>query len=136
MILYSTNHQSPEVSLREAVVRGLPPDNGLYMPSFFPMVSSDFLKNIAFMDFNEMAFNILSNLFKGYIPETELQGIIDAAFDFDAPIHWLKDGSGVLELYHGPTLAFKDFGARFMGRLLEYFLRDEDEFKKLSLVHN
>lgn len=127
MELYSTKHISPNVMLDEAVKNGLPPDNGLYMPVRLEKMKDEFFQNIHEMSFNEIAFEVLSHLFKDYISASDLQNIIDKAFGFDAPIHWLEDEIGILELFHGPTLAFKDFGARFMGRLLEYFLRNNKE---------
>ncbi len=127
MQLYSTKHISPDVDLREAVLRGLPPDNGLYMPYRIEAMDVDFFHDLPNLSFNEMAFKVLKHLFAGYIPENDLHEIIDKAFGFDAPIHWLEENLGVLELFHGPTLAFKDFGARFMGRLFEYFLKDNDQ---------
>ncbi|MEZ5003326.1 MAG: threonine synthase [Chitinophagales bacterium] len=127
MELYSTKHISPNVMLDEAVKNGLPPDNGLYMPIRMEKMKDEFFQNIHKMSFNEIAFEVLSHLFKDYISASDLQNIIDKAFGFDAPIHWLEDEIGILELFHGPTLAFKDFGARFMGRLLEYFLRNNKE---------
>lgn len=127
MTFYSTNHQSPEVSLEEAVIRGLPPDNGLYMPKRIHALPPGFIGELPRMDFNEMAYGVLDRMFAGSLPPADLRRILDAAFDFDAPVHWVDDNRGILELFHGPTLAFKDFGARFMGRLLEYFLRNRDQ---------
>jgi threonine synthase len=127
MILYSTRHIAPEVDLEQAVKTGLPPDNGLYMPSRIPTLSAGEIGDLVDMPFNDMAHSVLSRLFGDYFPAGDLRGIIDAAFDFDAPIHWLDNRTGILELFHGPTLAFKDFGARFMGRLLEYFLQEEND---------
>ena len=126
MILHSTRHIAPDVDLAAAVKRGLPPDNGLYMPNQIRTLNADFLKSISDHSFNDMAFAILANQLDGYINDRDLRSIIDAAFNFDAPIHWLEENVGILELFQGPTLAFKDFGARFMGRLLEYFLKDEN----------
>lgn len=127
MKLYSTRHEAPEVDLDQAVKTGLPPDNGLYMPERIPALPPEVLRAIPDMPFNDLARTVLSNLFGDYISSADLSDIIDAAFDFDAPVHWLEDDTGILELFHGPTLAFKDFGARFMGRLLEYFLRNEEQ---------
>ncbi len=127
MQLYSTKHISPNVSLDQAVKNSLPPDNGLYMPIELKRMDQSFFDSISELSFNEIANKVLGHIFGDYIPSDDLKEIIEAAFGFDAPIHWLNEEEGVLELFHGPTLAFKDFGARFMGRLLEYFLRDNND---------
>lgn len=127
MKLYSTNHQSPEVDLREAVTIGLPPDNGLYLPNDLPSMKESEIDALTAMDFDEMAFSVLNHLLAGYIPAGDLQTIVQKAFGFDASLHELEDQFYIQELFHGPTLAFKDFGARFMGRLFEYFLRNSDQ---------
>jgi len=125
MKLYSTNHISPEVDLKEAVLRGLPPDNGLYMPDRIGKLPLSFWDRLSGMSFIEMAAEVVDHLVQGYIPRKELEHIIADAYDFDAPLISLDDHTAILELFHGPTLAFKDFGARFMGRLMGYFLRGE-----------
>ncbi len=126
MKLYSTKHQSPDVDLREAVLKGLPPDNGLYMPYEVHPLPQKFWDNLDSYTFTEMAYHIAHNFIGASIPETELNKIIQQAYDFDAPLIEVGDYS-VLELFHGPTLAFKDFGARFMGRLMGYYLRNNDK---------
>ena len=113
--------------LDEAVKNGLPPDNGLYMPVNLSPLPSTFFTSLDKLSFDEMAFQVLKHLFGDYIPANDLKNIIKKAFGFDAPVHWLDEKTGILELFHGPTLAFKDFGARFMGRLLEYFLKDNNQ---------
>jgi len=126
MLLYSTRRQSPDVDLRHAVLKGLPPDNGLYMPhELFPLPSS-FFSELEQLSFNEMAIRITRHVVGDYIPEEDIRQIINDAYDFEAPI--VKTGDiQVLELFQGPTLAFKDFGARFMGRLMGYFLKGSTE---------
>jgi len=126
MQLYSTKHQSPDVDLKEAVLKGLPQDNGLYMPYNIPLLPQNFWDNLDSYNFREMAFHIARNFIGDYIPKEELNKIIQDAYNFDAPLIEVGDYN-VLELYNGPTLAFKDFGARFMGRLMGYFLRDNDK---------
>lgn len=122
MQLYSTKRISPDVDLKEAVLKGLPPDNGLYMPyEMFPLPAS-FYDQLSEMTFNEMAEKITQHIVGDYIPEEEIKKIIEQAYNFDAPLVDLGDIK-ILELFQGPTLAFKDFGARFMGRLMGYFLR-------------
>jgi threonine synthase len=126
MQLYSTKHQSPDVDLKEAVLRGLPQDNGLYMPYQINPLPQKFWDNLDSYTFTEMAYHIAHNFIGDYIPKEELNKIIQEAYNFDAPLIEVGDYS-VLELYNGPTLAFKDFGARFMGRLMGYFLRGNDK---------
>ncbi|MEZ5024965.1 MAG: threonine synthase [Chitinophagales bacterium] len=123
MKLYSTKHISPDVDLREAVLKGLPDDNGLYMPYTISPLPEKFWKNLDNYTFCEMAFHIAKHLIGDDIPDNELNKIIQEAYSFDAPLIEVGDYN-VLELFHGPTLAFKDFGARFMGRLMGYFLKD------------
>jgi threonine synthase len=126
MKLYSTKHQSPDVDLKEAVLKGLPPDNGLYMPYQINPLPQKFWDNLNHYTFSEMAFHIAQNFIGDYIPKEELNKIIHEAYNFDAPLIEVGDYN-ILELYNGPTLAFKDFGARFMGRLMGYFLRNNDK---------
>ncbi len=125
MKLYSTKHQSPDVDLKEAVLKGLPPDNGLYMPYEVNPLPQRFWDHLDSYTFTEMAYHIAHNFIGESIPAAELNKIIQQAYDFDAPLIEVGDYS-VLELFHGPTLAFKDFGARFMGRLMGYYLRNND----------
>ena len=126
MKLYSTNKISPDVDLKTAVLQGLPPDNGLYMPYEIPILPEGFWKNLSSYSFSEMAFHIAKNLFGNDISDKDLNQIIHQAFTFEAPLIEVGD-SYILELFHGPTLAFKDFGARFMGQLSGYFLRGNDK---------
>lgn len=125
MKLYSTKHQSPAIDLSTAVLKGLPPDNGLYMPYEIPKLNDDFWKNLDAYSYNEMAFHIAKNLIGDDVSDVDLLKIIEQAYNFDAPLVSLKE-QYILELFHGPTLAFKDFGARFMGRLMGHFLRNEN----------
>ncbi len=126
MKLYSTKNISPDVDLKEAVLKGLPADNGLYMPYEINPLPQKFWDNLDSYTFSEMAFHIAQHLIGDVIPAAELNKIIQEAYNFDAPLIEVGDYN-VLELYNGPTLAFKDFGARFMGRLMGYFLRDNDK---------
>ncbi|MFN8281744.1 MAG: threonine synthase [Chitinophagales bacterium] len=126
MILYSTKHQSPNVDLKEAVLKGLPSDNGLYMPETISPLPQSFWNNLDNYTFTEMAFHIAKHLTDGAIPDADLNKIIQDAYNFDAPLIEVGDYN-ILELFEGPTLAFKDFGARFMGRLTGYFLRNNDK---------
>jgi threonine synthase len=123
MILYSTNHQSPDVSLEEAVFRGLPPDNGLYMPHVIPTLPASFFENIDKMSITDIAFEVSKALLNDDISEFDLKMIVERAIDFDAPVVEIEENTHVLELFHGPSMAFKDFGARFMASLMSYFLQ-------------
>ncbi|MCC6516721.1 MAG: threonine synthase [Chitinophagales bacterium] len=126
MKLYSTKHISPDVDLKEAVLKGLPSDNGLYMPYEINPLPQKFWDNLDNYTFCEMAFHVAKHLIGDAVPDEALNKIIQDAYNFDAPLIEVGDYS-VLELFDGPTLAFKDFGARFMGRLMGYFLKDNDK---------
>lgn len=132
MKLYSTKHQSADVNFEEAIFKGLPSDNGLYMPYEIPQLSSDFINNIDKYSFQEIAFEVASKLIGDELPSNVLKSIIDEAINFEAPVYELSKEIGVLELFHGPSLAFKDFGARFMSRVMGYFLAKGSE--KLNIL--
>ena len=123
MILYSTNHQSPDVSLEEAIFRGLPSDNGLYMPKIIPTLPTSFFENIDKMSITDIAFEVSKALLSDDISDSDLKMIVERAIDFDAPLVEIEENTHVLELFHGPSMAFKDFGARFMASLMSYFLQ-------------
>ncbi len=127
MRLYSTNNKDKFVSLKEAVMKGLPEDNGLFMPEDIPQLPKEFIQNLTDYSFEEIAYNVCSSLFKGVIPEDILRTICSETVNFPAPIVKLDDNRYVLELFHGPSLAFKDFGARFMARLMGYFNQGNDK---------
>ncbi len=127
MKYYSTNRNVPSVSFREAVFKGLPDDNGLYMPEEIPSVFSDFLKDPKKFTFQDIAFLTAKPYLKGEISDEELKNIIEDAFNFPVPVKQVHDNIHVLELFHGPTLAFKDFGARFMSRVMGHFLKSENK---------
>ena len=126
MRLVSTKGQVEEVGLKEAVFKGLPDDNGLYMPTGIPNLSSDFIDNIEKYDFQTIAYEITSALIGEEIAAQDLEGIIKDAVNFDAPLVKVMDDTYCLELFHGPSLAFKDFGARFMSRLMGHYLKNEN----------
>ncbi|MBO5085463.1 MAG: threonine synthase [Bacteroidaceae bacterium] len=121
MHYYSTNQQAPLASLEEAVVRGLATDKGLYMPERIKQLPKDFFDGIAEMSFQEIAYQVADAFFGEDIPAEELKRIVYDTLAFDAPVVYVDGNIHSLELYHGPTLAFKDVGARFMARLLGYF---------------
>ena len=127
MELYSTQNKAPQASFKQALFRGLPPDNGLYMPKVVPTLPEGFFKQIGNLTFQEIAFEVCKNLLQEEIPATDLKKIVEEAINFDAPIVQLEPNVFALELFHGPTLAFKDFGARFMAYVMGYFLRQEDQ---------
>jgi threonine synthase len=125
MQFYSTNNQVPSVSFKEAVLKGLPDDNGLYMPEEIPQFSRDFIKELPELEFRDIAFESAKLIIGDEIPERKLREIVDDAFNFDVILRQIHDDIHVLELFHGPTLAFKDFGARFMARAMGYFLESD-----------
>ena len=125
MKLYSTANRNATATFEEAVVRGMADDGGLYMPSTFPMFPREFFRSLGEYSFQETSFRVAKALIEDEIPDEALRGIVDGAISFPAPVHRLDSCTGVLELFHGPTLAFKDFGARFMARTLAYFKRNE-----------
>ncbi|KXX67501.1 threonine synthase [Flammeovirga sp. SJP92] len=122
MIYYSTKRQAEEASLKKALFKGLPEDNGLYMPETIAKLPQEFFDNIENLSFQDIAFEVTNALLGGDVPSEEIRKIVDDAVNFDAPIVKVVDQIYSLELFHGPTLAFKDFGARFMARLMSYFL--------------
>ena len=127
MKLYSTNNKNQFFSLREAVLKGLPDDNGLFMPSHIPALPSDFLENIKDFSFPEIALTMARTLLQNAVPDADLERIIYDAINFSAPLVGLDEHTSVLELFHGPSLAFKDFGARFMAQLMSYFNQNADK---------
>ena len=127
MKLYSTNNTNHQVSFKEAVFNSMPQDKGLYMPVSIPRLDDHFLDNLDGYTLPEIAFHVAKNLLGDSIPENDLKDIIEDAINFYAPIVELEENIYVLELFHGPSLAFKDFGARFMSRVMSYFLKDGEK---------
>ena len=127
MKYYSTNHKSDDVTLRDAVVCGLAPDRGLYMPERLNKLSKEFFDCIDRMTFQEMSFEVAKAFFGEDIPESDLKKIVYDTLAFPTPVVKVDDNIYSLELFHGPTLAFKDVGARFMARLLGYFNKEEKQ---------
>jgi len=127
MQLYSTNHTSENIGFEEAIFRGLPPDNGLYMPTFIPQLPIQFWENVDKFSLKEIAFEISNCLIGEDVPADELRKIIIQAIDFEAPLVRVTDNIYCLELFHGTSMAFKDFGARFMASLMSYFLRKSQQ---------
>ena len=127
MQLYSTNNPSLRVEFQEAVFNSLPADNGLYLPVIIPILDANFLQNIDQYSMQEIAYKVAQTLLDDAIPEDTLRLIIEDAINFPAPVVQLDDSTHVLELFHGPSLAFKDFGARFMSRVMSFFLNEGEE---------
>lgn len=125
MRYYSTNNRSKYVSLHDAVVNGLAEDRGLYMPEKINRLPEEFFNNIDKMSFQEISFEVAKAFFSDDVDEKSLKDIVYDTLSFDCPVKKVYDDIWTLELFHGPTLAFKDVGARFMARLLEYFIRQE-----------
>ena len=126
MLYHSTNDASHRVGLKEAILRSLPPDNGLYMPDALPLLGEGFWKSWRDLEFGEIGFAVAEAFFGGDVPAPALREITEGTLAFDAPVVMLGPDDHVLELFHGPTLAFKDFGARFMARLMAWLTRGED----------
>jgi len=124
MNYYSLNHKAPNTSFKEAVIKGLAPDKGLYFPESITPLPASFFKNIDNLSYNEIAFEALQQFVSPDIPKAVLKTIIAETLSFDFPIVKLNDNISTLELFHGPTMAFKDVGARFMARCLGYFNKD------------
>lgn len=125
MNYYSTNHHSPAATLQEAVVRGLAPDRGLYMPEHIHPLLSDFYDGIDRLSLPDIACRVADAFFGDDIPQDTLHELVRDTLSFDIPLVPVTGRIHSLELFHGPTLAFKDVGARFMARLLGYFIRRE-----------
>ena len=132
MQYYSTNGKAPMADLRKAVVKGLAEDRGLYMPEEIKKLPKQFFDDMAGMSFQDIAYNVASNFFGDDVDEDALQDIVYDTLSFDCPIVKVEENIYSLELFHGPTLAFKDVGARFMARLLQYFLRNANPSSHLS----
>ena len=125
MQYYSTNGKAPLASLEKAVVKGLAEDRGLYMPESIKRLPKAFFDDIQDMKFQDIAYNVASAFFGEDVDGDALQDLVYDTLSFDCPVVKVKEGIYSLELFHGPTLAFKDVGARFMARLLQYFIRGE-----------
>lgn len=127
MELYSTKNPDNRVSFKEAVFNSMPQDRGLYMPVSIPRMDDKFLNNLDQYSLPEIAFHVAKSLVGDDIPDADLKAIIEDAISFLAPVVRLEENVFVLELWHGPSLAFKDFGARFMSRVMSYFLEQGEK---------
>ena len=134
MKYYSTNGNAPIADLHKAVVKGLAEDRGLYMPEEIKKLPKAFFDNIQDMTFQQIAYNVASAFFGEDVDLDALQDIVYDTLSFDCPVVKVKDNIYSLELFHGPTLAFKDVGARFMARLLQYFIRMEGQKEEVNVL--
>lgn len=125
MLYNSTNHQVAPVDLKEAILRSLPADNGLYLPETLPTLPPSFWENWRDLSLQEIGLAIATAFFGEDVPEPALREIVEGTLTFDVPLVGLAPGDHILELFHGPTLAFKDFGARFMARLMGWLVRED-----------
>jgi len=123
MKYYSLNKTAPPVDFKEATIRGLAPDKGLYFPEVVPKFDEEFIQNINSYSNEEIAFQVIKPYVSDVIPEGELKRIVAETVNFDIPLVKVNDKIFSLELFHGPTMAFKDIGARFMSRCLGYFVK-------------
>lgn len=134
MRYYSTQKQSSTVSLKEAVVKGLAPDRGLYMPETIGQLPTSFYKEIPGMNLTTIAQTVARKFFGEDIPQDELDTIVADTLSFAIPLRKVEENIWVLELFHGPTFAFKDVGARFMARMLSHFVKKEQEGVKVLVA--
>ena len=134
MKYYSTNGKAPIADLHKAVVKGLAEDRGLYMPERINKLPQAFFDNIEKMNFQEIAYTVASAFFGEDVDPDALHDIVYDTLSFDCPVVQVKDSIYTLELFHGPTLAFKDVGARFMARLLQYFIRQEQGNQQVNVL--
>ncbi len=134
MIYYSTNKKAPVATLEKAVVKGLAEDRGLYMPEQIRQLPNEFFDNIHQMSFQELSYRVADAFFGEDVDAESLKRIVYDTLSFDCPVKRVTDNIYSLELFHGPTLAFKDVGARFMARLLQYFIKKEGETKEVNVL--
>ena len=134
MNYYSTNKQVQGVSLSDAVIKGLAEDRGLFMPDQIPVIPARFYDNIHMMSFQDMAYTAAYMLFGDDVHANMLKMIVNDTLNFDVPLVKVEENIYSLELFHGPTLAFKDVGARFMSRMLSYFIQRTDDRQNMVNV--
>ena len=134
MNYYSTNGKASIANLHKAVVKGLAEDRGLYMPESIKQLPKFFFDNIDKMSFQEIAYTVADAFFGEDVEANALKKIVYDTLSFDCPVVKVKDDIYTLELFHGPTLAFKDVGARFMARLLQYFIKQENKGEEVNVL--
>ncbi len=126
MNFYSLNKQAPEVSFKDAVIKGIAPDKGLYFPESITPLPASFFEEIEGLSNQEIAFNAIHQFVRDDIPNEKLRAILANVLDFEFPVVQLEENVATLELFHGPTMAFKDVGARFMANCLGYFSKGQE----------
>lgn len=127
MHYYSTNNKKLHVDFKEATIKGQPLDKGLFFPAQIPQLKKDFINNIELLSKEDIAFEVIKPYVGNTIPDVDLKKIVSQTINFDFPLVGVTDSISSLELFHGPTLAFKDVGARFMSRCLSYFFKDANQ---------
>jgi len=127
MKFYSTSNPSHLVNLTEAVVKGLAPDQGLYMPETIPVLEASFFDECSEMTFQEIGYKVIGALFSSALSDSQIKELVDHTLVFDAPLVEVEQDVYSLELFHGPTLAFKDFGARFCSKLMSMLIAKSDQ---------
>lgn len=125
MKFYSTNNKDQKVSLKEAVIKGLAPDQGLYMPEEIPVLHPSFIENLPALSFQEIGYEVINAMFGKDLTEEQIIDLVDHTLSFDAPLSKVEEDVYSLELFHGPTLAFKDFGARFCSKLMSLLVENQ-----------
>jgi threonine synthase len=134
MKYFSTNNPNHKVSLSEAVIKGLAPDNGLYMPERIPVLSEESIQKLSEMSFQEIGYVVISALFSEDLSENQIKELVDHTLTFDAPLVKVEEGVYSLELFHGPTLAFKDFGARFCSKLMSMLVEKSSQILRVLVA--
>lgn len=132
MQFYSTNKNSRPVTISEAILKGLAEDGGLFMPQTIPVLENSFWKNLHEQSLQEIGFRVAKAFLGDTIPDQTLQELVEDTLSFPIPLVNISENFHILELFHGPTMAFKDVGARFMSRVMAWLLRNED--KPLKVV--
>jgi threonine synthase len=123
---YSTNQNAPKVLFREALIKGQAPDKGLYMPEFIPQLTKNEIAGFAEKEYYQIAFTVIDRFLQGELPAEELMKLVKDAYNFDVPLENVYNRNYIMRLDQGPTASFKDFAARMMGRMMQYFLKKEN----------
>jgi threonine synthase len=127
IMFYSTNLKASKVDFKDALLKGLAPDGGLYMPERIPQISKEEIASYSKMPYHEIAFHLLSKFLSDIIPDVELARMTQEAYNFEVPLEKVYDEKYIMRLDQGPTASFKDFAARMMGQLMQYFLENENK---------
>ncbi|MGB5646675.1 MAG: threonine synthase, partial [Muriicola sp.] len=134
MNFYSLHNNAAKVSFKEAVIKGIAPDGGLYFPEQIPQLPTIFFQNIQDLSNHEIGYRALMPFVKDDIPPAVLKEILEEVLDFDFPLIPINEKVSALELFHGPTMAFKDVGARFMALCLGYFFKNSEQKVKVLVA--